>query len=221
MSLATLLLLADGRFPSGGHAHSGGLEAAVQAGRVHDIPSLEAFLLGRMHTSGLVGAALTAAVCAGTDPAAADLAADVRTPAPPLRLVSRSQGRALVRAGRAIWPSPRLDELAAASRPDGPHQPVAFGLLAAVAGIPPDQAALASAHGSISGPASAAIRMLGLDPYAVHAVLARLGDACSRVAHEAALAAGKPLRELPMASAPLLDISAADHATWEVRLFAS
>jgi len=24
-----LLMLADGRFPSGGHAHSGGLEAAV------------------------------------------------------------------------------------------------------------------------------------------------------------------------------------------------
>ncbi|GAB3418170.1 urease accessory protein UreF [Flindersiella endophytica] len=220
MSLATLLLLADGRFPSGGHAHSGGLESAVQAGRVHDIPSLEGFLLGRLHTSGMVGAALAAAVCAGADPAAADVAADVRTPAPPLRQVSRSQGRALIRAGRAIWPSPRLDELAAA-RPDGPHQPVAFGLLAAVAGVPPDQAALASAHGSISGPASAAIRMLGLDPYAVHAVLARLGSACEQVAREAATAAGKPLRELPMASAPLLDISAADHATWEVRLFAS
>ncbi|MBM0204330.1 urease accessory protein UreF, partial [Micromonospora sp. STR1s_5] len=28
-----LLLLADGRFPAGAHAHSGGLEAAVAAGR--------------------------------------------------------------------------------------------------------------------------------------------------------------------------------------------
>lgn len=220
MSLSTLLLLADGRFPSGGHAHSGGLEPAAQSGRVHDIPSLEAFLVGRLHTSGLVGAALTAAVCAGADPAAADAATDVRTPAPELRQVSRSQGRALVRAGRAIWPSKRLDELAA-TRPDGPHQPVAFGLLAAVAGVPPEHAALASAHGSISGPASAAVRLLGLDPYAVHAVLARLGSACEQVARDAALAATKPLRELPMASAPLLDISAAHHATWEVRLFAS
>jgi urease accessory protein len=220
MSLSALLLLADGRFPSGGHAHSGGLEAAAHRGQVHDIASLEAFLTGRLHTSGLVGAALTAAVCAGADPVAADLAADVRTPVPQLRQVSRSQGRALVRAGRAVWPSPRLDELAAA-RPGGAHQPVAFGLLAAVAGVPPEQAALASAHGSISGPASAAVRLLGLDPYAVHAVLARLGAACEQVAREAALAAAKPLRELPMASAPLLDIRAADHATWEVRLFAS
>ena len=32
-----LLLLADGRFPSGGHAHSGGLEAAVVRERVRDL----------------------------------------------------------------------------------------------------------------------------------------------------------------------------------------
>ena len=31
---SVLLLLADGRFPAGGHAHSSGLEAAVAAGRV-------------------------------------------------------------------------------------------------------------------------------------------------------------------------------------------
>ncbi|MEU5777009.1 urease accessory protein UreF, partial [Streptomyces venezuelae] len=31
MSRAALLVLADGRFPAGGHAHSGGAEAAVKA----------------------------------------------------------------------------------------------------------------------------------------------------------------------------------------------
>ena len=36
MSLIPLLLLADSRLPAGTHAHSGGLEAAVRAGRVHD-----------------------------------------------------------------------------------------------------------------------------------------------------------------------------------------
>ncbi len=34
---AGLLLLADGRFPSGGHAHSGGVEAAVLVGDVADV----------------------------------------------------------------------------------------------------------------------------------------------------------------------------------------
>ena len=32
MSVASLLLLADGRFPDGAHAHSHGLEAAIDAG---------------------------------------------------------------------------------------------------------------------------------------------------------------------------------------------
>ena len=36
MSRAALLVLADGRFPAGGHAHSGGVEAAVAHGAVHD-----------------------------------------------------------------------------------------------------------------------------------------------------------------------------------------
>ena len=44
--LATLLVLADGRLPAGGHAHSGGLEAAVAAGRVHDLSTVESFLRG-------------------------------------------------------------------------------------------------------------------------------------------------------------------------------
>ncbi|MET7801807.1 urease accessory protein UreF, partial [Streptomyces decoyicus] len=34
MNRAALFVLADGRFPAGGHAHSGGAEAAVAAGRI-------------------------------------------------------------------------------------------------------------------------------------------------------------------------------------------
>ena len=36
MNRAALFVLADGRFPAGGHAHSGGAEAAVAAGRIKD-----------------------------------------------------------------------------------------------------------------------------------------------------------------------------------------
>ncbi|TDC89127.1 urease accessory protein UreF, partial [Nonomuraea deserti] len=68
MSRAALLVLADGRFPSGGHAHSGGAEAAVTAGRVHDVATLREFCRGRLHTSGLVAAGLAAAAATGYDP---------------------------------------------------------------------------------------------------------------------------------------------------------
>ncbi|WP_368858070.1 urease accessory UreF family protein, partial [Streptomyces sp. Vc17.3-30] len=89
MSRAALLVLADGRFPAGGHAHSGGAEEAVGAGRIRDAAELGAFCRGRLHTAGLVAAALAAAAADGTDPLALDEAADARTPSPALRTAAR------------------------------------------------------------------------------------------------------------------------------------
>ncbi len=67
------LLLADGRFPGGGFAHSGGLEAAVGAGAVTDPASLRAFLVGRLHHGGTLEAWLAANACrAGLEPDALD-----------------------------------------------------------------------------------------------------------------------------------------------------
>ncbi len=227
--LAAFALLADGRFPSGGHAHSGGLEAAVRSGRVSGLSELAGFLRIRLATTGLVSAAFAAAACAhsmgardrGTPACLEDLEAglDARTPSPALRLASRRQGRALVRAARVVWPTPSLDALT--SQAGGPHYPVALGVVSAVAGLTPDRAALLAAHHAVAGPASAAVRLLNLDPYAVHAVLARLGPACEQTAVDAVSYLGAPVRELPAASAPLLDIGAQAHAGWEVRLFAS
>ena len=54
-------LLADGRFPAGGHVHSAGVEAAVADGRVHDEESLAAYMRGRLLTAGLTDAALAVA----------------------------------------------------------------------------------------------------------------------------------------------------------------
>ncbi|WP_433791102.1 urease accessory protein UreF [Actinoplanes sp. CA-252034] len=214
MSLAALLLLADGRLPSGGHAHSGGLEPQIAAGRVRDVDGLDGFLRGRLTTSGLVAATFAAAACADvTRGAELDAGLDVRTPSPALRRASRAQGRALLRAGRAMWPLPVIGR--------EPHQPVALGVLAAAAGLTPAEAAVAAAHGTTTGSASAAVRLLGLDPYAVHALLARLAPECDRIAAVAAARSGDPVDELPAAGAPLLDIGAEHHATWEVRLFAS
>jgi len=211
-SRATLLLLADGRLPAGGHAHSGGLEAAVTSGRVRDAASLEAFLYGRLATAGLVAAAFTAAAADGWDVRELDAEFDARTPSPALRRVSRTQGRALMRVGRAMWTVPDLAE---------PHHCVALGVVAAAAGLDPIDAATVAAYGSVSGPASAAVRLLGLDPYPVQALLARLAPACDDVAVRAAAYRDRRAADLPAASAPLLDIGAEDHATWEVRLFAS
>ncbi|MET7947128.1 urease accessory UreF family protein [Micromonospora sp. NPDC005324] len=224
-----LLLLADGRFPAGAHAHSGGLEAAVAAGRVTDLPSLEAFLAGRLATAGLVGAAFAAAahraaVLAGSAARSGALARldaelDARTAAPALRTVSRRQGRALLRAGRSIWPDAPFADLPAT--PGGPHQPLVLGLLCAAAGLSRLETATIAAYGTLTGAASAGVRLLGLDPYQVQALLVGLADACDGTAADAARAADDPPERLPAAAAPLADIHAEIHATWEVRLFAS
>ncbi|NBE54734.1 urease accessory protein UreF [Streptomyces boluensis] len=224
MSRATLLVLADGRFPAGGHAHSGGAEAAVAAGRIKDAAGLEAFCRGRLHTSGLVAAALAATAALGVDPLLLDDAADARTPSAALRTVARKLGRQMMRAARSTWPSPELDALAAV-RPKGAHQPVVLGLAARSAGLGPEDAAHVAVYEAVSGPATAVVRLLSLDPFDATRVLARLAPELDRVAADAVAAARRVpdhgVDALPAASAPLLDIGAEAHAGWAVRLFAS
>ncbi|MFF7929533.1 MULTISPECIES: urease accessory protein UreF [unclassified Streptomyces] len=224
MSRAALLVLADGRFPAGGHAHSGGAEAAVKAGRITDAASLETFCRGRLHTAGLLSAALAAAAVLGVDPRQLDEAADARTPSPALRSAARKLGRQLTRAARATWPSAELDAVARGF-PKGAHQPVVLGLAARAAGLEAVDAAYCAAYESVSGPASATVRLLSLDPFDATAVLARLAPESDRVASQAVEAARRVLAEgtdaLPSASAPLLEIGAEAHAAWPVRLFAS
>ncbi|EFE66133.1 MULTISPECIES: urease accessory protein UreF [Streptomyces] len=224
MSRSALLVLADGRFPAGGHAHSGGVEAAVASGGVHDTASLEAFCRGRLHTAGLTAAGLAAAAATGHDALALDEAADIRTPVPALRHVARRLGRQMMRAARATWPCAGLDHLAR-HRPRGAHQPVVLGVAARAAGLSPLDAAHAAVYESVGGPAAAAVRLLSLDPFDATAVLARLTGDLDEVAGAAADAAARVATAgvgvLPAASAPLLDITGEQHAAWTVRLFAS
>lgn len=219
MNLIALLMLADSRLPAGTHAHSGGLEAAVAAKRVNDADELYEFLLGRLTTTGFVGAAFSAATLTA-ELAALDAEYEARTPSPAQRRASRTLGRQLMRAVSAGWSGPAL-AAAAAVHPDGPHQPIAFGAACAVAGVEPQDVTAAAALSSITGPASAATRLIGIDPDAVTAVLAALEPYVQHTADFAFEAALGPISELPSFSAPRLDISAEHHSTWEVRLFAS
>jgi urease accessory protein len=221
---ARLLLLADSRLPAGGHAHSGGLEPAVTAGEVRDVPGLAGFLRGRLETAGLVSAALAAAACAHVSAPERmwerlDAEADARIPSPAQRKASRAQGKSLLRAARRTWPHPALDALAAALR-EPPHQPLVQGVATAAAGGSPHEAASISAYGTVTGPASAGVRLLGLDPLAVHRVLADLAPSIDAVANEASRLTDD-WAALPALSAPNLDRYAELHLGAELRLFES
>lgn len=206
---ATTLLLADSRFPGGGHVHSGGIERAVAEGMVSDVRSLEAFLRGRLATAGLVAAAFAAAAASGRDPDELDAEFDARTPSPAQRTASRAQGAGTMRAGRLAWPeTPGIER--------EPHHSIVLGMLARSAHVPPLEAALVAAYLSVTGPASAAVRLLGLDPLEVNRVLANLADEIDALAWKAANSS-----TLPTVGAPMLDWLAEAHATSERRLFAS
>jgi urease accessory protein len=221
---AMVLLLSDSRLPAGGHAHSAQLEAAAAAGLVDTVEDLLVFLRGRLTRGGAVAAAFAAAACvrAVRDPLRwddLDAEFDARTASPSMRASSRHQGRTLVRAASTAWPSAALTALA--RRAGGPHHPLVVGCIAGATGCTPEQAALVAAYLSVSGPASAAVRLLGLDPLAVNAGVAQLAAGIDAVAANAAVSAFGSAADLPSSSAPLLDLLAEDHATWEVRLFAS
>ncbi|OXM55393.1 urease accessory protein UreF [Amycolatopsis alba] len=219
------LILADSRFPGGGHVHSGGLEEAVARKLITHERDLPGFLSGRLRTAG----ALAAVFAAASAHAAArgvrsghwrrlDLELDARTPSLAQREASRAQGRGTARAGKAAWPSPMLSQLL--KETPRPHHPVVVG---ALIGVPFD-AAMAVAYLAISGPASAAVRLLGLDPFAVNAVVARLAKDVREVSLRAAEVAGDDPAELPAPGSPALDLFAEAHARHhkeEVRLFAS
>jgi urease accessory protein len=206
----TLLLLLDSRAPAGAHAHSGGLEAAVTAGFVRDVTDVRAFCRGRLRTSGRVAAAFAAAACSAWpsgDWPALHAELDARTPSEAMRAASYSMGAGLRRVLRSMGAD-------IAGLGDPVHHPIALGAGVAFAGGTPTDAARAAALGVCTSAATAAIRLLGLDPYAVHAVLVDLAPIVDRLAEL------RPA-SLPADSAPALDLLADVHATQEVRLFAS
>jgi urease accessory protein len=215
-AISALLLLADGRFPDGSHAHSFGMEAAVAVGRVHDPASLHRYIEARLWTTARTDAAAAALTARGGHPLdAVDAALVLRQPSAATREASRSLGRSLVRTAARLWPGrePRL----AGGGP--PLQPVALGAVAVLAGCGPREAAIATTHASAASLASAALRLLGLDPFSVADVLADLRGPVAEVA-ESVLDLASPA-DLPAASTPLAELDAELQRTIEPRLFGS
>lgn len=219
---AALLLLTDGRLPAGGYAHSGGLEPSVTAGRVVDACGLEAFLSGRAVTAGAVAAAFAAAACGACGDDDTELLGvldgelDARMPSAAQRSTSRQLGRQLRRAVEVISPHVALGRLG--SRP---HVALAVGATCSGLGLTRHDAALATLHDSVVGPATAAVRLLSLDPLATFAALARLGPLLDTLAAKAVQDSMGAVEDLPAFAAPLLDICAEHHSAARMRLFAS
>jgi urease accessory protein len=214
MTRLAQLLLADGRFPAGGYAHSGGLEAAgIGPGE------LQAFLAARLEAVAGPEAALAVAAARADGLGgllALDAEADARTPSPPLRAASRRLGSQLLRTAATVWPG---EPLVAAYREQSLSTPrvVAFGLVASLAGL--DDAAVAQTflYDDAAMVAAAAVKLLPVDAATTARWLVELEPLIERLA-AAAVAAEQPL---PAPFAPRLDLLSLAHAAREGKLFAS
>lgn len=211
------LILADARTPTGGYAHSAGLEQLVAGGAgVAEVPR---FAAARLRTVASVEAAFAARACVAGDLSGlmtldSELAA--RTPAPPLREASRRLGQALLRTALGWWPD---DSRLQAYREHSAlsPRPVVLGAVVGRGGGGPVEAARISLYEDAASVCSAAVKLLPLDSGRASRWLVMLADEIEDLAVRAAAASS----QLPSTSTPLLDRDALIHATQTRRLFAS
>jgi urease accessory protein len=213
------LILADGRTPTGGYAHSAGLERLIAAGAgAADVPG---FAIARLRTVAFVEAAFAARACAlerVEDLLALDAELAARTPAPPLREVSRGLGRALLHAALGWWPEDAVLR-GYRERSRFSPRPVVLGAVVRRGGGAPPAAARLSLYEDAATVCSAAVKLLPLDPVGASRWLLELAGEIDDLADRAAAAAWAG--ELPSTSTPSLDRDALVHTASPRRLFAS
>jgi urease accessory protein len=216
------MLLADGRFPAGTYAHSLGLEQAaadgLQAGGVRAFAAARLRLVAEPEARVAVAAARAAR--AGGAAAARDVEAEwaARCPSPVLRESARVLGAALLRSAAAIWPSPLIDGYRACSQ--ATPRPVALGVVAAVCGLDDERLATLALYDDAATVASAALKLLPLDPAQASGWVAGLAGWIERAARDVA-ADRRALAAQPAPAALGLELAAAAHAKCRERLFAS
>lgn len=223
-ALLQLLWLASPALPIGAFSYSEGLEAAVDAGRVHDEASAAAWLTDQLWLtqarSELPAAAQAHAAWATHDrprlEALNDWVLGTRESAE-FRLQCEQAGRSLTewlrqRAGPDDERLATLRTLAPA-----PGWPVAFGLAAWRSGAPARQALLAMAFGWAENLVQAAVKSVPLGQNAGQRLLSALAADIPAVVDDA-LARDDATRQ---AFTPMLAILSARHEAQYARLFRS
>ncbi len=206
-----LLQLADSAFPSGGFAHSAGLEAAAQAGEVRDLPRFLRDLIWQA-----AHAALPLASAAHENPdqlprldarAEAFLANHVANRA------SRQQGRALLQTCALAFPETK--GLREETRTLRRHHAPLFGALSRRLGLGLEEMQRLLLFGTLRGAVSAAVRLALAGTHQAQALQAQLAPSLEEALHACAA-----LRD-PQQTAPLEDLLQATHDQLYSRLFLS
>jgi urease accessory protein len=219
-SLTVAMLLADARLPSGGHAHSAGLEPALMGGlRPADVAR---YIEGRARTTTLVeaGTAVVARhrfLTAPTPERQDDVVAHwgARTPSAAQRDASRLLGRGYLRLAQRTWGTdPAVVACAAVA---SPPRPVVVGAIAAATLLDPEDLVRLFVYEDAQAAAAALLKLEPTDPAVpVTWVL----EACAAVDDLVpSIAALTDPADVPAGGAPQAEGWAESHALMTQRLF--
>ena len=215
-----VLQLADASFPTGGFAHSGGLEAALGAGALGEPGALAHVLDDALWGAGHLTLPYVAA--AHDRPAAfvaLDAAHDAALRSPVANRASRSQGRAHLGACLRAFGGAGLRELRETARAAGSprHLAPVLGASLSILGVARADALQLHLHAVARGVVSAAVR-LGL---AGPGEAQRLQASAAATQRAVLGACGELTPDAQCQTAPLLDLLGAGHDRLYSRLFTS
>jgi urease accessory protein len=212
--------LVDSGFPSGGFAHSGGLEASVHHGQVHDAESLRAFTRQTVAQAGRAALPLVTAV--HREPqrlGELDQLCDAFLTNPIAKRASRAQGRALLTSTSRSFPHAKVDALEARVRRDQLHGHYAavFGAVLSLLGVAPLDTQRLFLFLAGRGVCSAAVRLGLIGAYEAQELQTLVGGDIDRV-----IATCGQLGPFEISqTAPLIDLCQSTHDRLYSRLFQS
>ncbi len=210
--------LVDSAFPTGGFAHSAGLESAWQHGEVVDAADLQRFVASAILQAGYGALPVMNAVYRAPDRfEEMDALTDAFLTNAVANRASRVQGRAWIASSVRIWGTPALAALAGRAAGTPSHVAPLMGASLAVHGVPLESAQRVVLFAAARAPIAAAVRLGLVGSYEAQRIQAAAAPDLDAVL---ARCAGFDERDLAQ-TAPIPDLLLAGHDRLYSRLFQS